>query len=61
MDNASQDITKWELVDKVGNIFNRLIIFNAHHFHSSMDYFGTTKEDGRLFQVFFFSTEKQQC
>ena len=61
MDTASQDVTKWELVDKVGNIFNRLIIFNAHHFHSSMDYFGTTKEDGRLFQVFFFSTEKQQC
>ena len=58
MDTASQDVTKWELVDKVGNIFNRLIIFNAHHFHSSMDYFGTTKEDGRLFQVFFFRRDK---
>ena len=26
MDTASQDVSKWELVDKVGNIFNRLVI-----------------------------------
>jgi hypothetical protein len=57
----SQDVTKWELVDQVGNIFNRLVLFNANHFHSSMDYFGTNKRDGRLTQVFFFSTEKQVC
>tara|TARA_Y100000996_G_scaffold375721_1_gene326667 strand:+ start:170 stop:772 length:603 start_codon:yes stop_codon:yes gene_type:complete len=56
--NASQDITKWELVDKVGNIFNRLVIFNSKSFHMSMDYFGNDKYTGRLFQVFFFSTEK---
>ena len=61
MDRASQDVSKWELVDKVGNIFNRLVIFNANHFHCSMDYFGNGKEDSRLFQVFFFSTEKQIC
>ncbi len=59
--NDSQDVTKWELIDKVGNIFNRCILFNANHYHTSMDYFGHTKEDGRLFQVFFFSTEKQEC
>ncbi len=61
IDNASQDVTKWELVDRVGNVFNRIIIFNANCYHCSMDYFGTNKEDGRLFQVFFFSTERQQC
>lgn len=54
----SQDLTKWEKVDQVGNIFNRLILFNSHRFHMSMDYFGDTKENGRLFQVFFFSTER---
>lgn len=53
----SQDLTKWELVDKVGNVFNRLILFNSKRFHMSCDYFGDTKENGRLFQVFFFSTE----
>ena len=57
----TQDVTKWTCVDKVGNIFNRLVIFNANHFHQSMDYFGYSKETGRLFQVFFFSTEKQIC
>jgi hypothetical protein len=56
-DKCSQDLTKWEQVDKVGNIFNRLILFNSKRFHMSMDYFGDTKENGRLFQVFFFSTE----
>jgi len=57
-DRFSQDLSKWELVDRVGNIFNRFILFNAHRFHMSMDYFGDTKENGRLFQVFFFSTER---
>ena len=59
VDRCSQDLTKWELVDKVGNVFNRLILFNAHRYHMSQDYFGDTKENGRLFQVFFFSTEKK--
>jgi hypothetical protein len=54
----SQDLTKWKKVDQVGNVFNRLILFNSNRFHMSMDYFGDSKENGRLFQVFFFSTEK---
>ena len=57
-DTFSQDMTKWKKVDQVGNVFNRLILFNAKRFHMSMDYFGDTKENGRLFQVFFFTTEK---
>jgi len=57
-DKSSQDLTKWELVDRVGNVFNRLILFNSKRFHMSMDYFGNNKENGRLFQVFFFSTER---
>jgi hypothetical protein len=56
-DLFSQDLTKWELVDQVGNVFNRLILFNSKRYHMSMDYFGTCKENSRLFQVFFFSTE----
>jgi hypothetical protein len=58
IDRCSQDLTKWEKVDQVGNVFNRLILFNANRFHMSMDYFGDTKDNGRLFQVFFFSTER---
>jgi hypothetical protein len=58
IDNFSQDMTKWELIDRVGNVFNRLILFNSKRYHMSLDYFGNSKENGRLFQVFFFSTER---
>lgn len=58
IDKCSQDLTKWKKVDEVGNVFNRLILFNSNRFHMSMDYFGDSKENGRLFQVFFFSTER---
>lgn len=54
----SQDYTKWELVDQFGNIYNRMVLYRGDIFHVSMDYFGQDKYDGRLFQVFFFNTEK---
>ena len=57
MSNYYQDMTKWKLVDRIGNVYNRLILFNSKKFHMSMDYFGKDIQDGRLFQVFFFSTE----
>ncbi len=53
----SQDMTKWELADFVGNKFNRLVMYRGDLFHTSMDYFGQDLYDGRLFQTFFFSTE----
>jgi Family of unknown function (DUF6445) len=53
-----QDYTKWEMVDRVGNIFNRLILYRADNYHVSLDYFGKDINDGRLFQVFFFNTER---
>ena len=53
----SQDYTQWQLTDKVGNIYNRLILFDATQFHASLDYFWQDKSDGRLFHTFFFSTE----
>ncbi len=54
----SQDYTAWEQIDTVGNVFNRLILFDATQYHASLDYFGTDKVSGRLFQTFFFSTER---
>jgi len=53
----SQDMTKWELVDRIGNKYNRLIMYRGDHFHMSLDYFGQDLYDGRLFQTFFFDTE----
>lgn len=54
----SQDMTKWELVDMIGNKYNRLILYRGDLFHMSLDYFGKTINDSRLFQTFFFSTER---
>jgi len=53
-----KDMTKWELTDVVSNKFNRLVLYDASMFHKSMDYFGKDKNSGRLFQVFFFNTNK---
>ena len=52
------DMTKWELVDRIGNVYNRLILYRGDLFHTSLDYFGMDKETGRLFQTFFFNTER---
>jgi hypothetical protein len=52
------DYTKWEMVDKIGNVYNRLILYRGDLFHVSLDYFGKGLTDGRLFQTFFFNTEK---
>ena len=57
LDNDCNDITKWELVTSMGNVFNRLILYRQELYHMSLDYFGNSIDDGRLFQVFFFNTE----
>lgn len=54
----SYDYTKWDVVDRVGNVFNRLILYRGDLFHASVDYFGSNMADGRLIQPFFFSTER---
>jgi hypothetical protein len=51
------DYTKWEMVDRIGNVYNRLIMYRGDFFHASLDYFGDDPTNGRLFQVFFFDTE----
>jgi hypothetical protein len=48
------DSTKFELVDTIGNVYNRLVIFDARLYHAATGYFGKTIDDARLFQIFFF-------
>jgi glycosyltransferase involved in cell wall biosynthesis len=48
------DATKFELIDTVGNVFNRCVIFDARQIHAATEYFGQTINDSRLFQIFFF-------
>lgn len=51
------DGTPFEPVDVLGNVYNRLVIFDASCIHSASQYFGTEKENSRLWQMFFFDTE----
>lgn len=60
MDADSNSFDKWEIVDSVSNMYNRMVIFNGRRSHMSGPYFGNTKEDGRLFQTFFFNVSSQQ-
>jgi hypothetical protein len=48
------DSTKFETVDSIGNIYNRLIIMRASCIHSAGPYFGNSLETGRLTHLFFF-------
>ena len=50
------DPTPYELVDTVGNVFNRLVVFDGGLIHSGMNYFGWDIASSRLFHVFFFNT-----
>ena len=51
------DGTPFEPVDVLGNVYNRLVLFDASCIHSASEYFGTVKENCRLWQMFFFDTE----
>ena len=53
----TQDMTKWDLVDRIANRYNRLVLYRSNIYHTSLDYFGKDSHDGRLFQLFFLNTE----
>ena len=55
--NGFLDCTEFELVDTVGNVYNRLVLFDAQMIHAASTYFGNNLENGRLFQMFFFDLE----
>ncbi len=45
----------WELVDRVGSVYNRLVLWDAQLIHSATSYAGFTEADPRLVQLFFFN------
>lgn len=52
------DSTEFETVDNIGNIYNRLVIWDAQCIHAASTYFGNSLESGRLFHIFFFDLEE---
>ena len=51
------DGTLFEDVDVIGNVYNRLVIFDAQSIHCAGDYFGWDIASGRLWQMFFFDAD----
>jgi hypothetical protein len=51
------DGTPFEQVDVLGNVFNRLVIFDGSAIHSASRYFGSVSENARLWQMFFFDSK----
>ena len=54
MSNDTYNPESWDLIDTVGNVYNRCVLFRGKRTHISDKYFGDTLQNGRLFQTFFF-------
>jgi hypothetical protein len=48
----------WVLVDRVGAVYNRLVLWDAQLIHSATSYAGFTSKDPRLAQLFFFNVTR---
>jgi hypothetical protein len=48
------DSTQFEKIDEVGNVYNRLVLFDAKQIHAPSQYFGDAIENARFFHMFFF-------
>jgi hypothetical protein len=55
--NGNLDTTEFEPVDVIGNVYNRLVIFNTQLIHGVSHMFGCGGETGRLVQKFAFDVE----
>ena len=45
---------RWIEIDRVGNVFNRAVMFPGGLFHSATRHFGSGFRDGRIYQSFHF-------
>lgn len=51
-----RDLTAWDEVDRVGNVFNRLVLWDGALAVSTGPHFGRDAQTGFLAQLFFFDT-----
>jgi hypothetical protein len=53
-----KDIDAYDLAFRCENVYNRLVLFYASVLHMAEEGFGTTRENGRVFQTFFFNVKR---
>jgi|SRR5687767_25419 len=54
LDRDSQRAARWIEIDRVGNVYNRAVLFPGGLFHSATRHFGNNRRNGRLYQSFHF-------
>jgi hypothetical protein len=47
-------LNRWVEIDRIGNVYNRAVIFRGGFFHSATRHFGNNRYNGRLYQSFHF-------
>jgi hypothetical protein len=47
---------RWIEIDRIGNVFNRAVMFPGGLFHSATRHFGSDRQSGRVYQTFHFPT-----
>lgn len=50
----SQIRSRWIEIDRIGNVFNRAVMFPGGLLHSATKHFGSNRYNGRLYQSFHF-------
>lgn len=58
LDRDSKIRSRWIEIDRVGNVFNRAVMFPGGFLHSASRHFGSGLEDGRIYQSFHFPAER---
>ena len=46
--------SRWVEIDRVGNVYNRAVMFPGGFYHSASRHFGSGLRDGRIYQSFHF-------
>jgi hypothetical protein len=57
-ENDSQKHNRWIEIDRIGNVYNRAVMFPGGLFHSASKHFGRQRSSGRLYQAFHFPIKR---
>jgi hypothetical protein len=54
LEKDSKNRRRWKEIDRVGNMYNRAVVFPSRLLHSASKHFGSNRFNGRLYQSFHF-------
>ena len=58
LQELNEDYTRWDMVDKIGNVYNRLVLFNSKQYYAHIDNFWNDQRKWiSISSIFFFNRE----